>query len=80
MCENERNISETVKEYMRATVQVGMKLVRVYCHHEQEINIDELEMFFEDVVSIIRVQMVEEFDLDEKLEVVMIDESGIYFW
>ena len=69
-----------MKEYMRATVQVGMKLVRVYCHHEQEINIDELEMFFEDVVSIIRVQMVEEFDLDEKLEVVMIDESGIYFW
>ena len=69
-----------MKEYMRATVQVGRKLVRVYCHHEQEIDVDVLEKFFDDVVSIARVEMVDEFDIDDQLEVVMIDEAGIYFW
>lgn len=72
-----------VKEYIRATVQAKGSLYRVYCHHGQIISRLDLSRFLEcefSEVSIDNIQPVDEFDLDDTLQLIMIDESGIYFW
>lgn len=72
-----------VKEYIRVTVQAKGHLYRAYCHHEQMISRLELSQLLEcefSDVSLDNVQAVDEFDLDDPLEIIMIDESGVYFW
>ena len=72
-----------VNEYIRATVQAKGSLYRVYCHHGQIVSRLALSQLLEcdfSEVCIDNVQPVDEFDLDDPLEIIMIDESGIYFW
>lgn len=71
-----------VSEYIRATVQVGKDLYRVYCHHDGKINCLELSQFLEceSRPIIDNVSAVDEFDIDDPLEIIMIDENEIFFW
>lgn len=68
-------------EYIRATVQVKDELVRVYCHHGARIEHEDLTRFFEtEEVSIRTVCPSDTLDMDDPLDIVMVDEEGVYYW
>lgn len=69
-------------EYGKALVQVGKEWYRVFFHHGASLDVEDLDSFFRSGCRpmILSVSLSDEFSIDDELEVIMIDEAGIYFW
>ena len=72
-------------EYIRLTIEYGGALYRVYCHNSISIEAVNLQDFLTENeayynVNFVRVELSDHLDIDDMLKIIMVDETGIYFW